>query len=193
MAEETGVSDVQITDDAPDQSQVDQPQGQTPSDSKEKTYGERYVKQLRDEAANTRKELQQLKADKTAADDAKLKEQGEWQKIAEQREKDILAANERYRTAKVEAAIASKAAELGVKKVHRLRQMVEADIEFGDDGAPTNLDALIKAALEDVPTLVETVAGAKPNGGGPTNPARGGDNIPAFDHKNPWAGVVFKE
>ena len=150
----------------------DQPQAgteQSPADGAEepKSISLEKAKELRSEAANLRKRLKAFEA----ADEArKQAEMTEADKLKADREKfeterTTFAQSQRDFTAKQQVIEEARKASFKVSP-ERVFALVKAEIEFNDDGAPTNVRDVVTALATAEPGLI----GA--SNGSPTNPDR---------------------
>lgn len=86
-------------------------------------------------------------------------------KAAEER---ATAAESRYRTAIGRAAVTDAASKAGAISTKAVYALIRDDIDFDDDGEPTNIAALIAAAKKDEPQLFRAAGGSGDGGrGGP--------------------------
>jgi len=90
------------------------------------------------------------------AEQEKLAAQGEWQKIAEQKDAELKTHQAELRTARLEARVAALAAQKHITDTDALFRLLKDDVEFADDGTPTNLEALVDNWLTKVPGLAST-------------------------------------
>jgi hypothetical protein len=117
------------------------------------------IRALRKEAAGYRKKVEDYEAaNQTESDrrDAALKAAEDRAATLETRLRDISA-----RSAVTDAAAKAKA--VSTRAVYAL---IRDDLEYGDDGAPTNVDALIKAAIKSDPELFDLRAANGSGDGG---------------------------
>lgn len=148
----------------------------------EQQYSAKYVKELRDEAAKYRLKAKEYEDAQKAAQDAALKEQGKWQEIANTKEAELAKLAQSVKQSNLKAEVAAQAVEQGVKNVTALLKLVKDDVQFGEDGSPLNVAELVKAALVEVPGLVEK---AKPlaTAGAPMNTGKVQAEVPTYDPK----------
>ncbi len=136
-----------------------------------------YRKQLRE----TQAKLAQFEEAQKQAELAKLSEQEKLQKkLAElQRTYDEHQAQTKQQLAR--AAVRVSAASVGIKPDLAARLIDPAEIEYGADGEPTNVPALLDALLTAYPELAapatsattsQATSSARPAGASATNPAR---------------------
>jgi hypothetical protein len=162
-----------------------------------KTFDETYVKQLRDEAAASRTAKAAAEARVRELEAANLSEQEKKDlRLKELEERDTRFQGD-LKDANTRTTAYKAAAELGMTLGAAdvaLRLVEPSEIEYGDDGKPTNLKALFEAKLKEYPALLNPAgAPALPSSGGPANPARSTDKQVPFDPNNVWAGVAFKD
>jgi hypothetical protein len=158
------VLDAPGTDQAPQVGDVPQePQGQAP-----KVYDEQYVQKLRQEAADYRTKFNNFKKERLEVEQSKVTE--------------LEQAGQKIRALATQAEIAMLAAQSGVKNVKALTKMVKDDVQYDDNGAPTNLEALVKAALEEVPGLAASdTKPPTPQPGMGITPAKTKAGVPQVD------------
>ncbi len=70
----------------------------------------------------------------------------------------------RLRDANARSAVADAAGKVNAISTRAVYAMIRADLEFDDDGDPTNVDALIKQAQKDEPSLFRAAAGSGDGG-----------------------------
>ena len=80
------------------------------------------------------------------------------------------AAESRYRAAIGRAAVTEAASKAGAISSKAVYALIRDDIDFDDDGEPTNIDALVAAAKKDEPGLFRAAAGSGDGGKGGTSP-----------------------
>lgn len=117
------------------------------------------IRKLRKENATARKRLEEFEnAGKTELErrDAALKAAEDRASTLEGRLRDLSA-----RSAVTDAS--TKANAISPRAVYAL---IQSDLEFDDEGKPTNVDALIKQAQKDEPSLFRAAAGSGDGGKG---------------------------
>lgn len=123
------------------------------------------------------KRLDDLETQAKADADKKELEKGNYQKLLADREAELATerANNRALVLQVEAA--SVAQKLNIEKPHvALRLIDPGAIQYDSlTGKPTNLEALFKAAIEELPALVNTGASVP---GSPNRPPPAGSSTP---------------
>lgn len=129
------------------------------------------AKKLRSEAASLRKRLKAFEESEAKRSDA--------EKTEAQRAADRLAALEAElntersarRALLVQSTAATAARKLGFRNPDLAQRLISAnDVEFGDDGTPTNIERLLGDAAKEFPDLV---SGTTDYGGGPRGQAPG--------------------
>lgn len=135
------------------------------------------ARKLRSEAANLRKRLKAYEEEKAKAQEAQLSEQ---QKL-EKRLAELQAEHETVRRQMQERGVNSEvrlqAAQMGIVDPSAAAKLLDwSEIEYDDDGAPTNIPDLLKKLLKVSPYL----AGKSGSGAGslPANPARSASTAP---------------
>lgn len=159
-------------------------QGQEP-----KTYDEAYVKQLRAEAAANRKRASEAEARLKSIDDEKLSETERLKKEADEAKSLAQQAQERTRAKLGRAEVLVAASKAKIVDPDAAYKLVRDELEFNDEGEPTNAGALIEKLAKDKPYLVEAAGGG---GSSPANPGGGRGGAGAkLDPKNPapWRSV----
>ena len=129
------------------------------------------LKKANAEAAKHRHAATELDRLKAEADAAKLSETEKLQKqlAALQRERDE--AVTAHQEGRISSAIQVQALRQGIDPALANKLIDRTDITFGDDGAPTNVESLLKSLTKQYPGLVAKQAAASTSGGA-TNPAR---------------------
>lgn len=128
-----------------------------------------YVRKLRAEAADYRKRLRELESKVKADEEAKMTEQERLQKRLAELERQNTEYQQSIQARTLEYEVKLHAARLGVvdpEAAYRLLDLKE--VEFDEDGKPTNVERTLKALIAAKPYLT--------GGGGqvsPTNPAQG--------------------
>lgn len=126
--------------------------GQAPTQSEPKTFDAEYVQQLRAEAARWRTEAQAAKAKATEYEQAQMTEAQRLAAQAATAQAAAEAAQAELRKARAEAAIAREAAKTGVDPA-LLTKLVHDAVEYDANGAPTNIDAAVAAAIQQWPHI----------------------------------------
>jgi hypothetical protein len=141
-------------------------QAPEPTDIKDlPAWAQKLIKDTRREAGDYRTKAQQYEdANKT---EAEKREQA--LKSAEDR---ATAAESRYQAAIGRAAVTDAATKAGAISSRAVHALIRDEIDFGDDGEPTNIDALINAARKDEPQLFRAAAGSGDGGKGGDNDTR---------------------
>ena len=117
------------------------------------------IRKLRRESAAYRKRVEEYEsANQTEADkrEAALK-------AAEDR---ATALETRLRDLSARSAVTDAATKSGAISPRAVFAIIRPDLEFGDDGEPTNVDALIKQAQKDEPSLFRAANGSGDGGKG---------------------------
>lgn len=150
------------------------PAGQVPPDlntatpgtngQEPKVFDEAYVKQLRTEAAQWRKEAQEAKSKVQTFEQERMSEAERLQAQTKAAQETAAAAQTKLQQALADAAISRVAAKEGIDP-ELLSKLVT--VELDDTGAPVGLEAAVVAVLNKYPQLKP--AAAVP---GATNPSR---------------------
>ncbi len=115
-------------------------------------------------------ELKTLVQQKRAAEDANKSELAKAQERAAQLEKQLADAAEKQKALMTQSDITAKAAKLGIIDPDAAYKLLNrSELEYGDDGAPTNTETLLVALLKDKPYLAGGGASAM-------NPAKSSGN-----------------
>lgn len=142
------------------------------------------ARELRSENKGLRTRLNDLEkseaarqqSDKDAAD-KKAKEQGDYQKLLTDRETELATerANNKALALRYEAVVVAQ--KLGIAKPDiALRLIDPASVEYdATTAAPTNLETLFKAAIEELPALATSTGTAVPGSPNRPNPSGGSD------------------
>ena len=96
-------------------------------------------------------ELKTLVQQKRAAEDANKSELAKAQERAAELEKQLADAVEKQKTLSTLSDITAKAAKLGIVDPDAAYKLLNrSELEYGDDGAPTNTETLLVALLKDI-------------------------------------------
>jgi len=136
----------------------------------EERFDIEYVRKLRAEAADYRKRLRELEGKVRADEEAKLTEQERLQKRLAELERKEADYQMALQARTLEYEVKLHASRLGVvdpEAAYRLLDLKQ--IEFDEDGKPTNVEKAIKELVAKKPYLVSS-AGAVPS---PAYPAQG--------------------
>lgn len=118
-----------------------------------------FEKTARDQA----KELEALRKAQKEADDAKLSEQEKLQNRVKELEAQATALAEEKKSLLVRTAVEREARKLNLVDEDAAYRLLDLNaIEFGDDGAPKNIETLLKALAKDKPYLVAQGNGKSP-------------------------------
>jgi len=164
----------------------DKPQGQEPTTSTNPQAGEvtkpsksaedyeRMIEQLRKENAGHRTRLKTFEEEEQKRKDAELSERERLEKQLAREQKERADYVARTQDRLVNAEIRSIAAKLGfTDPADAVAMLSRADLEFDDDGTPTNAETLLQALLKAKPYLAgQQQTKQSPTSGGATNPPR---------------------
>jgi DNA-binding GntR family transcriptional regulator len=115
-------------------------------------------------------ELKKLVQQKRAAEDAEKSELAKAQERASELEKRLAEAAEKQKALSTLSDITAKAARLGIVDPDAAYKLLNRSaIEYGDDGVPTNTEALLVALLKEKPYLAGSGSSAM-------NPGKTSDN-----------------
>lgn len=115
-------------------------------------------------------ELEALVQAKNAAKEAEMSELQKAQERAAQLEKQLADAAEKQKALMTQSDITAKAAKLGIIDPDAAYKLLNrSELEYGDDGAPTNTETLLVALLKEKPYLAGSGSSA-------INPAKSSGN-----------------
>lgn len=144
-------------------------QSDTQAVEEQERFDADYVRKLRAEAADYRKRLRELEGKVKAEEEAKLTEQEKLQKRLAELERKEAEYQQILQARTLEYEVKLQASRLGVVDPEAAYRLLDVkQIEFDDDGKPTNLEKVLKELVAQKPYLV--VSGGTPS---PTNPAQG--------------------
>ena len=136
------------------------------------------LKAANNESAARRKKLEELEAAEEQRKSAELSEVEKAKKAQTDAEAKAQATEERFRTATIRSAVAMEAARLGFydpEDAFRLADL--ADVQVGEDGKVTGVEAALKALAKAKAHLVKTTSG----GGDINSTAAGRQTRPSAD------------
>lgn len=135
------------------------------------------ARKLRSEAAALRKRAKDAEAELASRREAEMTEAEKAAKRAEQAEQAARDTAERLRQANLKAEVAINATKHGVDPALATK-LIREDVEFDDDGEPTNVSKLLADLVKSHPQLA-----AKPSveAGSPANPGNPAGNPPETD------------
>lgn len=126
------------------------------------------LKKALDAERKSRKQMERdLKAAKQRLDEIENAGKPEADRLATERDaaaKRAEAAEQRLRDANARVAVTEAATKVNAISVRAVLKLIEDDLEFDDEGTPTNVDALIAAAKKDEPSLFRAAAGSADGG-----------------------------
>jgi hypothetical protein len=155
-----------------------------------KTFDAEYVKELRDQAAKYRTERNAERTEREAREaalaeaQAKVKEFEKEKLTAEERAKlefdESKTLNQtlldKMKSVQLEASVAKNVVNYSLADVDAtLKLMDTGSVQYGDDGRPSNIDAVLESTLEKYPFLKSTKKVSAPDTG-TTNPGRQKNN-----------------
>lgn len=131
------------------------------------------MRKVRSEAASLRKRLKSFEDEKAAAEEARLSESERLQKRLADAERDRDDATRALQEQRVTSAIVTSATKFGFNDPEdAIRQIDHASIEFGSDGAPTNVDGLLEAIARAKPYFVRGRGSADAGAQSPASSSR---------------------
>lgn len=122
------------------------------------------LKKVRSEAANLRKRLKDAETRLQQFEQANQTEDEKRARALKDAEDRAAAAETRYRAAVGRAAVTDAATKAGALSARAVYALIRDDLDFDDDGEPTNIDALLAQAKKDEPYLFRAAAGSADGG-----------------------------
>ncbi len=110
------------------------------------------IRKLRNENAKARKQIEGFES----ANKTELQKREDAVKAAEDR---ATALETRLRDLSARSAVTDAATKANAISTRAVYALIRSDLEFDDDGQPTNVDALLKAAQKDEPSLFKQANG----------------------------------
>lgn len=135
------------------------------------------ARKLRSEAANLRKRLKAYEAEEEKAKEAQLSEQQKLEKRLAELQAEHETVRRQMQERSVNYEVRLQAAQMGIVDPSAAAKLLDwSEIEYDEDGAPTNIPDLLKKLLRASPYL----AGKSGSGAGslPANPARSASTAP---------------
>lgn len=145
--------------------------GTTPTQQRSAEDYERMLADLRRENASHRTKLKKFEEDEAKRNESQLTEQQKLEaKLAKlQSDHDNATRTLQERTVNYEVRL--QAATMGIVDPDAAAKLLDwTELAYDDNGAPTNVEALLKALLKAKPYLASKAA--QPTSGGATNPSR---------------------
>lgn len=136
------------------------------------------ARKLRSEAAALRKRAKEAETELASRREAEMTEAEKAAKRAEKAEQDAKTVNERLRKANLKAEVAINATKHGVDPALATR-LIGEDVEYDDDGEPTNVGDLLADLVKSHPQLAGKPAPV--DAGSPANPGNPAGNPPESD------------
>lgn len=154
--------------------QVPTDQGQVPNNNGGSQAGtltlEEALKQLaetRKEAGKYRTERNQFETELKKRTDAELSEAEKLKKQAEEATGKLTARETELRLERTERAIERAASKLGIVDPETALALIGGKVEYGDDGKPTNIEALLTDLVKAKPFLLASGAAPATGAGAP--------------------------
>jgi small-conductance mechanosensitive channel len=159
----------QAVTDGATQEVAQQSDTQAVEEQEQERFDADYVRKLRAEAAEYRKRLRELEGRVKAEEEAKMTEQERLQKRLAELERKEAEYQQVLQARTLEYEVKLQASKLGVVDPDAAYRLLDVkQIEFDDDGKPTNIEKALKDLVAKKPYLV--ASGGVPS---PTNPAQG--------------------
>ena len=134
-------------------------------------YNHARFKKLSDEA----KEAKTLKAEKAAAEEAALKEKGEWEKLAKKRESELTTLQQKIKETTVESAIKDAASKRGIKDLDAAIKLIDkSKVVVNEDGSISGIAEAVEALAKERSYLLTV---NRSSIGSPTNPGETGTGV----------------
>lgn len=169
MADEQGTA-TQAEADAQSQADTTQtPDRDTQAESPD-TVALDDLKKVRSEAASLRKRLKDAESRLAQFEQANQSDDEKRAAALKAAEARAEAAETRYRAAMGRAAVNEAATKAGAISARAVYALIRDELDFDDDGEPTNIDALIAQARKDEPSLFRAAAGSADGGKGGDSP-----------------------
>lgn len=170
-----------MTDAQADATQADadsQSQADTSSDSpaEQETISLDEARKLRSEASGLRKRLKDAETKAQAAVDAGRTDEEKRQAALKAADDRATAAEQRLRDANARSAVTDAATKANATSTRAVYALIRSDLEFDDDGEPTNVSALISQAKKEEPSLFRAAAGSGDGGARGESGAAGNGN-----------------
>lgn len=135
----------------------------------EERFDTEYVRKLRAESAEYRKRLRELESKVKADEEAKMTEQERLQKRLAELERKEIEYQQSLQARTLEYEVILRAAQLGVVDADAAYRLLDIrEIEFDENGKPTNIEQGLKRLIAAKPYLVMGNQSVSP-----TNPAQG--------------------
>ncbi len=153
------------TDQSPDRDgqQDDQNQQQNQGDE----LGEKGQAAIKAERDARKKAERDLKTAQTRLSELEGKDKSDVERLTGKltaADERATAAETRFRDANARSAVTDAATKVNAVSTRAVFALIRADLEYDDDGEPTNVDALIKQAQKDEPSLFKAAAGSGDGG-----------------------------
>jgi small-conductance mechanosensitive channel len=159
----------QVVTDGATQTVAKQSDTQVVEEHEQERFDAEYVRKLRSEAAEYRNRLRELEGKVKAEEEAKMTEQEKLQRRLAELERKEAEYQQVLQARTLEYEVKLQASKLGVVDPDAAYRLLDVkQIEFDDDGKPTNLEKVLKDLVAKKPYLVSS--GGVPS---PTNPAQG--------------------
>lgn len=169
---DTGATETQADSQAQPQAGTSEAPAADEQEQQSESISLEEAKKLRSEAASLRKRLKAFEESEAKRSDS---EKSEAQRAADRLaalEAELNTERSARRSLLVQSTAAATARKLGFKNPDLAQRLISAnDVEFGDDGTPTNVERLLADAAKEFPDLV---GGTTDFGGGPRGQAAGG-------------------
>jgi hypothetical protein len=141
------------------------------------------LKKANDDAAKHRHANSELTKYKTETEAAKLSEAERQEKNLTDLQSRLAAAELAQQQERITSAIAIQAAQMGINPSLASRLVDTAQLEFDDNGKPTNVKDVLAAAVKEFGIQPAANGTARSTAGGATNPARSASNQAHIDRE----------
>ena len=169
MPDESTPTDVQRDAETPEP--TDQTTDSTPEGDDLGDKGHAALKAERDARRKAERDLKALRTRLDELENAGKSEDEKRTAALRAAEDRATAAELRYQAAIGRAAVTEAATKAGAISTKAVYALIREDIDFDDDGEPTNIEDLITAARKDEPQLFRAAAGSGDGGKGGRAPA----------------------
>lgn len=145
-------------------------QSEVQAAEEQERFDTEYVRRLRAEAAEYRRKLRELESKVKADEEAKMTEHERLQKRLAELERKEIEYQQFLQARTLEYEVKLHAAKLGIVDPDAAYRLIDiSQVEFGEDGKPTNIERVLKDLVVRKPYLAGIGSGSV----SPTNPAQG--------------------
>lgn len=143
--------------------------------------------------ADAKKERDALAKEKADREKADLEKQGEWEKLAKQRETELADANKKYENSLIDNAIIQAASQKGALDVEAVKALINrGNIKVEKDGTVSGIDEALET-LSKAKTYLFDPANAQTRIGTPSNPSNPNNGSKRFTMSQIQDARFFRE